>query len=147
MVIAIPLSAVLVGAVMLTLSIRTWDGLVEDDYYKHGKEINRVLQRDRLARDHAIEATLVLAVGGVTVDLRHDGRLSTPATLELKLLHRTRSGLDRSVLLTMGPDGKYLGQLETGAPGRWIIQLETGIWRVSAEADLMVEDTVELRAI
>ena len=147
MVIAIPLSAVLVGAIMLSLSVSTWDGLVEDDYYKHGKEINRVLERDRMAKDHAIEATVMLTESAVRVALRHDGRLAIPAVLELRLLHRTRSGLDRSVRLTVGPDGEYLGELENGAAGRWIVQLETGSWRVSGEAVLSGTDTVQLRAI
>jgi hypothetical protein len=147
MIIAIPLSSVVVGMIMLGISIRSWDGLVEDDYYKHGKEINRVLERDRKARNHAIEATLVVADSDVMVDLRHDGTLMVPATLELRLLHRTRSGLDRSVVLTAGPDGRYTGRLEEDTSGRWVVQLETGTWRVSGEAVLPADSRVELHAI
>ncbi len=147
MVIAIPLSAVVVGAVLLTLSIRSWDGLVVDDYYRHGKEINRVLERDRLARQHGIEASLAVSQRDVVVDLRHDGKLLVPATLELRFLHRTRSGLDRSVQLTLGPDGRYRGALDGEASGRWFLQLETGRWRVSGEAELPGDVIVALQAI
>ncbi len=49
LVIAIPLAAVIVGSILLTISIQTFDGLVEDDYYKKGKEIDRVLKRDMAA--------------------------------------------------------------------------------------------------
>ena len=132
---------------MLSMSIRSYDGLVADDYYKRGKEINRVLVRDQLAKEHAIAATLAVDDRTVVLDLRHDGRLSFPATLELKFLHRTRAGRDRAVLLTAGPDGRYHGQIEQSATGRWFIQLETSQWRVSGEAELPVENTIELRAI
>ena len=56
MVIAIPASAVIVGSILLTLSITTFDGLVEDDYYKKGKEINQVLERDEFALEKEISA-------------------------------------------------------------------------------------------
>ncbi len=147
MIIAIPSTAVVVGMIMLSMSIRSYDGLVADDYYKRGKEINRVLVRDQLAKEHAIGATLAVDDSNVVLDLRHDGRLSFPATLELKFLHRTRAGRDRAILLTAGPDGRYHGHIEHGASGRWFIQLETARWRVSGEADLPLEHTVELGAI
>ena len=31
------------GVVMITLAIQSYSGLVVDDYYKKGKQINRVL--------------------------------------------------------------------------------------------------------
>ncbi len=147
MIIAIPSTAVVVGLLMLSMSIRSYDGLVADDYYKRGKEINRVLVRDQLAKEHDIGATIAVDKEAVVLDLHHDGRLPLPATLELKFLHRTRAGKDRAILLTAGPDGRYHGRIEDGAAGRWVIQLETARWRVSGEAELPVERTIKLRAI
>ena len=147
MIISIPSTAVVVGMLMLTMSIRSYDGLVADDYYKRGKEINRVLVRDQLAKEHGIGATLAVRDESVVLDLRHDGRLPLPATLELNFLHRTRAGRDRAILLTAGPDGRYHGQIDEGAPGRWFIQLETSTWRVSGEAELPLQSKVDLRAI
>ena len=46
MVLAIPATAVLGGVVMLVLANATWDGLVADDYYRRGMQINRSLARD-----------------------------------------------------------------------------------------------------
>ena len=51
LLIAIPAAAVIMGIVMLTLAIKSYSGLVIDDYYKHGKQINRVLARDRFAHE------------------------------------------------------------------------------------------------
>ena len=40
LVIAFPLTAVIVGFVSLALAIRSDDGMVEDDYYKQGMTIH-----------------------------------------------------------------------------------------------------------
>ena len=74
LVIAIPLSAVIVGMIMLTISIQTFDGLVEDDYYKKGKEINQVLARDEFALSNGITAmvTLDAQTGVVVIDLESE---------------------------------------------------------------------------
>ena len=49
LLIAIPLSAVIMGVVIITLAINSYSGLVVDDYYKKGKHINRVIARDKCA--------------------------------------------------------------------------------------------------
>ena len=56
MLIAIPGSAVVMGAVMLTLATSTYDGLVADDYYKRGLQINRSIAREKHAASHGIAA-------------------------------------------------------------------------------------------
>ena len=50
MVVAIPAAAVIAGAVMLVLANATWDGLVADDYYERGMQINRSLPATRRRR-------------------------------------------------------------------------------------------------
>ena len=93
LVIAIPLSAVIVGAILLTLSIQTFDGLVEDDYYKKGKEINQVLERDEFALDNGISARVNLdtETGVIVIDLDSSGAYAFPEQLGISLLHPTQS--------------------------------------------------------
>ena len=53
--IAIPFSAVIMGVVLITLALESEDGLVVDDYYWKGKQINQVLEiieSGKLNRDH-----------------------------------------------------------------------------------------------
>ena len=50
MVVAIPAAAVIAGAVMLVLANATWDGLVADDYYERGMQINKSLPVTRRRR-------------------------------------------------------------------------------------------------
>ena len=58
LLIAFPATAVVVGFTLLGLAIYSDDGMVEDDYYRKGKEINRVLARDQAAAKHGLESTL-----------------------------------------------------------------------------------------
>ncbi len=58
MMIAIPFSAVIMGVVMIWLAIDTDDGLVADDYYKQGLEINRVISRDKKAAELGLSAII-----------------------------------------------------------------------------------------
>lgn len=135
MLIAIPASAVIFGIAMLVLSIRSYDGLVIDDYYKKGKTINRVLIRDEEAARRGIGGTLNIDLTekrfSLTMVKRSSGSL--PDLLTLKLLHATRSGVDQKVVMLRTPIGTYQGFMPTLIEGRWYLHLETQQWRILGE--------------
>jgi len=134
MLIAIPLSAVFGGISMIYLAVTTNDGLVKDDYYKYGKQINLVLERDLEAKRIGLsgEFNLEPQTGTVSVQLAtKEGAL--PPTISLELLHATRSGQDKSIELVLTPEKKYHGLVTTLAAGRWYVQLTTAQWRLNAE--------------
>ncbi len=133
MLVAIPSSAVLMGVVLITLAITSWDGLVVDDYYKQGKEINRVLVRDRFASEHQVYARLEWQVVNqrVSVDLRSSDAEVSAASLTLNLLHPTRMGNDYTAELARGPDGRFHGVLPNVSEGPWLVHLETSDWRLT----------------
>ncbi len=130
MVIAIPGSAVVFGIFMLTVSVMTYDGLVVDDYYKRGLEINRVLDRDRVAAVHGLQADLRVTPGSVVVRLQANAGFPMPASLALGFYHATRGGLDRSFTLHRDASGDYRGEFAPLAAGGWDVQVESGDWRL-----------------
>jgi len=133
LVIAIPLSAVFVGAIMLTLSITTFDGLVEDDYYKKGKEINQLLARDEFAMSNGIRADVNIddKTGVIVIDLKSTANYEFPNNMGLSLLHPTQSKQDVKLLLTQGPDGRYYSELlRPLTPGRWYFRVSEPNWRL-----------------
>jgi uncharacterized protein len=133
MLICVPLSAVVMGVVLITLAIRSADGLVADDYYKRGKEINRVLDRDRYTREAGIRAQLNMdpSKQTVNVSLHSDNPVLENQTITLRLLHPTRAGYDLELVLSRTPDGGYFGLLSPLLHSEWIIQLETEKWRLN----------------
>jgi len=147
LLIAFPLTAVIGGFVTLALAIQSNDGVVEDDYYHRGKEINRVL-----ARDHA--AALAGLAGAVELNARdrelqlslsaRDSR-AVPAQVELEFLHATRAGLDRTLLVARGADGVYRAGLPALAPGHWYVQVSTPQWRLVGSFRSPKEDRAVLR--
>lgn len=131
LVILIPTSSVVMGAVMLGLAISSYDGLVVDDYYKRGLEINRSLERDRLAERLALGAEIVFDGGRIEVDLRGRDGLRYPDHLNLRLFHATRSGLDRHLVLDPRGARRYAAPRPELAAGRWYVQLDADGWRLT----------------
>ena len=132
LLIAIPSSAIIMGVVIITLAIQSWSGLVVDDYYRKGKQINLVLARDQLAHELGLAAGLSLDESG-RVEIRFDPEVSVipGERIELRLVHATRPGLDQDLVF----DNNQLQLLEAGlqlpGPGRWNVFLQTVDWRLT----------------
>ena len=137
MVIMIPLTSVLVGMGMLTMAIRSYDGLVVDDYYKRGKEINRVLKRTHTSEEYNISAILNLSIKNqAVVTLSHNSEFIAPDKIRFNLFHRTRAGFDQTVSLQRYADGLYRGDFDTPESGIWLAQVETEQWRIGGQLSL-----------
>jgi hypothetical protein len=131
LLIALPLSAVAGGFTTLWLAIRSNDGLVVDDYYRRGIEINRVLDRDHAAAERGISARLQLD------DARRHMRIELnlpatqrPARLRVQWLHATRQGYDRRFTLVPDVHGAYRAPLTGLVPGHYYVQLAADDWRL-----------------
>ena len=145
MLIAIPLSAVVMGVVMITLAIQSYSGLVVDDYYKKGKQINRVLARDRFAHELGLVAAITLRGDGY-VEVRFDpGVQYIPGDkIELNLVHATKPGLDRLLQLNKVDTYQLAGKLDLQGEGRWNLFLQTPDWRLTGSLQHPQQSTAEL---
>jgi len=134
LIIMIPFSAVLMGGVLLTLAVLSDDGLVTDDYYRKGLQINRTLERDALAASYEIAGEIVLGAPGeaVEVSLSGNAQFQTPEFVHLRLFHATRSGLDRDLRLRRVATGRYVASGPRLEPGAWHVQLDADGWRLKA---------------
>lgn len=133
LLIALPLSAVIGGFITLVLAVRTDDGLVVDDYYRRGKEINLVLERDRAARAHGLHGRAVFDAERrvVRITLAARDAQVLPAQIDLDLWHATRRGFDRQLRLVRQLDGVYAAPWSPDlVQGHWHVQLSGGDWRL-----------------
>jgi uncharacterized protein len=132
LVVVLPLTAVVASFVSLALAVRSDTGLVEDDYYKRGLEINRLLDRDRAAAARGLESRLDLDAARHELRLRlsERGHEAMPDNVELKLMHATRAGFDKTLVLPRRPDGTYRAPLPAFIPGHWDVQLSAQDWRL-----------------
>ena len=85
LLIGLPATAVIGGFITLYLAIISNDGLVVDDYYKQGLEINRILARDKAAATHQLMATVTLdqQQEAVVVNLLADPNCALPGQITL----------------------------------------------------------------
>lgn len=148
MIIAIPLSSVLVGFLMLWLAIDSNDGLVFDDYHQQGKEINRVLERDAMASRLGLKAKIALLPEShrLELSLSYRNGLTLVDTLWLRFLHPTRAGEDIHMPVQRVGTRLYIGELPLLSSGKWIVQLETDEWRINGFAMIPGNNLIRLEA-
>ncbi len=148
MIIAIPLTSVVVGFIMLWLAISSNDGLVFDDYHQQGKEINRVLARDAMANRLGIGAKIELLPESemLELSLSYEQAFILPDNLSLRFLHPTRAGEDVHLSLQRIGTGEYLGDFPRLGAANWIVQLETSEWRINGFARMPGSNLIRLEA-
>ncbi|MEM7565268.1 MAG: FixH family protein [Pseudomonadota bacterium] len=132
MIIAIPFSAVIMGVFMITLAIQSDSGLVIDDYYKHGKEINRVLARDKAAFELGLSADLEIDRKGlikITLSASQPVQLEQP--LEFKMIHATRPGLDQFFKIKTDQMTLQVPAYTSITQGKWNLILQNQAWRIT----------------
>lgn len=132
MVIAIPLISVLMGVTMITIAVRNHDGLVVDDYYKRGLEINEVLAREARAGELALAAEVQFEPSSNRVSVSLSGRpaFQAPDEIQLGFYHATRKAEDRVMSLRRDAHGVYTAPMPNLPPGRWYVSAETPDWRL-----------------
>jgi uncharacterized protein len=148
LLIALPLSAVVGGFITLWLALRSDDGLVVDDYYRRGIEINRDLDRDQAARARDITARLQLddARREMRIDLNLPAT-QNPAQLQVQLQHATRQGYDLRFVAVRDADGAYLAPLTGLAQGHYYVQLAADDWRLLGSFRFPGESQVEIKPV
>jgi hypothetical protein len=132
LLILFPASAVLGGIITIALAIHSNDGLVVDDYYKQGLEINRILERDKAAARHGLQATLRFNVEHQLIHLNLNAHPSykLPQQIRLQLNHHTRSGFDKKIRLERIGDNTYQSTLPALEKGVFSVQLTADDWRL-----------------
>ncbi|HET7774074.1 MAG TPA: FixH family protein, partial [Burkholderiaceae bacterium] len=109
MVVGIPVLAICLGVLMLTLARNGADSLVDDNYYKRGVEINKVTA----ARQRAAQLRMGLFVtqqpGGVCAHLQGDSVPGAGLPLNLRLAHVARRELDVVLTFTSDSAGRCAG--------------------------------------
>ena len=132
MVIFFPMLAVIGGFAMLYMAIETYDGLVVDDYYKKGLEINRVLERDKSASAYQLVADVSIERQMEEVEIKFSANSDFvyPTSIDVSFLHATRAGLDKQVKLLKTQDKMYQGNLPALEPGKWYVHIQQDDWRI-----------------
>jgi len=131
MVFAMPGLAVAGGIVLFALAASSWDGLVADDYYRRGLQINRSLERDAAAARLDLHASLRFPAPDA-VELRLNDTDAAGDRLVLRFAHPTRAGADVQVELRREADRTWRGDLPPLSPGKWYAEVGNDRWRLSA---------------
>ncbi len=132
LIIAFPLAAVIGGVITLFLAIQSDSGMVVDDYYKKGLEINSTLERDRTAIRYGLEANLQYAkdIKQIRLIVTAANNFIYPDSIKISFLNASRDGLDQVLILTRSGQNTYLGPNPELGKGKWHVLVESGDWRL-----------------
>ena len=121
--------------------------MVEDDYYKQGMTINRMLDRDKAAAAGDLTGTVELDAARHELLVRLTARqaLTLPDNIQIKLMHATRAGFDRSLVLPRHADGTYRAPLPEFVPGHWAVQLTAQDWRLTGSLFMPGDNRLVMR--
>jgi hypothetical protein len=151
MLIAFPLSSIIVCTILITFATNTKDSLVRDNYYKEGLAMNQELQWDKKAKSWDIRAELVVKDNTATFVLLNSRQVA-PSMLQLKLSHPTLATSDRDSLMQLTQEkqnGKpvYQGFIEDLGDGRYYVQVESPeqSWRLRNELYMAQGETNTLK--
>lgn len=135
--ISLPAAAVLAGSATWYLAWRSNDGLVAQNYYKQGLEINRSIESQQLARQLGLSAVLQMPDGKIHLRLSAVREITLPPKLVLNIISPAREGFDKRVELLRNGDA-YEAPLPVLTPGHWNLSLadEAGTWSILGTAIL-----------
>ncbi|MDR1848615.1 MAG: FixH family protein [Zoogloeaceae bacterium] len=140
-----PVLAIIGGVITFILAQVSFDGMVVDDYYKRGLEINQVKDRDHKAVDLGLTAQAMIGAGGVRVFLTSETGMQPPERMVMHFYHVTRGNVDQTVDLEL-EGGFYSGSLLPLPPGRWRLTLEDteGVWRLVSHFNPAEQESARL---
>ncbi len=130
MVIGIPLFSVVFTLSIVWISVKTFDGVVEDDYYRKGLEINRDLARDRYANSINLQAFGKIIGDKLNVQFESDVGEVWPDRLQLGFYHPTVANRDVILDLRHTSSGQYSASLSALGHGKWNVITGTDAWRL-----------------
>ncbi|MEJ2093681.1 MAG: FixH family protein [Gammaproteobacteria bacterium] len=131
MIISLPLASVIGGIITIFLAVASDDGLVADDYYKRGLEVNRVLERDINADSLGLSANVNVNSNILNIALQGNEKFAAPESLRVSFLHPTRKNRDHILLLKRTRDTNYTGDMPVlDGGGRWYLLIESQEWRL-----------------
>jgi hypothetical protein len=145
-----PAIVIVAGFITAWLAIKSYDGLVEDNYYKVGLAVNQQLQQKHLAAQLGLKADLTYVEGHRDVQLVLAGLqpAALPDDIRLKLVHPTRKGEDQIVILHRAGN-QFSGKFQDSpSVGRWKVILEDPVagWRMDTVWDLRTDPHVTFAA-
>ncbi len=130
MIISLPLASVIAGIITIYLAVASDDGLVADDYYKRGLEVNRVLERDINADTLGLSANVYVNSNILNIALQGNKKFAAPESLRVSFLHPTRKNRDHILLLKRTQDSNYTGDMPVLNGSRWYLLIESQEWRL-----------------
>ncbi len=138
LLISFPLAAVIGGIITTILAVQSDTGLVADDYYKRGMEINRTLERNRSALASGLSINLQYEQSNdkFRFILGANNEFNFPDKLKVSFLNASKAGLDSESTFIRSGKNIYTAVNPNLVRGKWHIIIEDSDWRLLNELSI-----------
>jgi len=136
LIIALPLSSIIGGIIMVNVAVNGGSDIVVDNYYKQGKAINLVLDQDIQAREMDLRAALDFDFAGGELRVSFNHLAQTTSQLELELMHPLEAKKDVTILLSQVAPGEYRALMKGLLKNRYHLSLHeqaNPVWRLTGD--------------
>ncbi|MBX2859302.1 MAG: FixH family protein [Cellvibrionaceae bacterium] len=144
------LLVIVVCSILLGFALSSPDDRVADDYYKHGKLINKHFAAEQLAKSMGLAAEITLDFASGEVFLSLFGEPVIGDSLLLSFSHPAQARRDFSLDLVKLHSNRYRGELPNPFAGRWYLSLapqapaDDRRWRLKGEVELEAAESFRL---
>ncbi|MBL6734646.1 MAG: FixH family protein [Shewanellaceae bacterium] len=134
--ISIPLSSIIVCAIIISVAMQHQDDLVTEDYYKKGRAIH--LERQKLNRAHELQLIFSLSMDQHQMQLSQTHGQPHHGMLMIHFYHATMAAKDMSFQLTPDANSTYRFELPSLISGQWTIEIQNHdhSWRIRRKVRL-----------
>lgn len=131
LVFGLPAAAVIACMATIVIAVKTDDGVVVDDYYKRGLEINKVLVREDRARELGLSLDdIALADDFLSFRIAGAKAFEFPDQMSVQLLHATVGRGDLALDAIHVGEGLYQARLTALPAGPWYLDISHAGWRL-----------------
>jgi len=150
-----PLIVVIAAIITGVIAWKGEDKIIAKDYYKHGLNINKDINRDAKASEYKLQAKAQLDADTGKISLQLEGNTALPSSILLSTSITSRTSIYeqiQKVILSQVQPGMYVGTLKMPSAADsvslalWHVQIEAADWRLLADWHDPLHSSLQLKA-
>lgn len=151
-----PLIVVIAATITGVIAWKGEDKIIAKDYYKHGLNINKDINRDAKASEYKLQAKAQLDAVTGKISLQLEGNTALPSSVLFSTSITSSTSIYeqiQKISLSQVQPGMYVGTLKIPSAADsvslalWHVQIEAADWRLLADWHDPLHSSLQLKAI
>ena len=144
--IVLPGTVVVAGIITIWIALRQDIGMVHENYYQEGLDINAVLQQTEIAARYNVDVNILFSQQDQQVTIFLSGETNAPESLTLLLSAPFKPEDDHKIILAAQNSKLFSGPIRKPLKGRYYLSIvpNNNEWRLTEEVTLPSRDPITI---